>query len=347
MKRQQEADKLGRTVFVGNLPAATPLKSVKALFKAYGKVESARLRSVSVDADGKMPRRGKVITKKFSAGSDVANAYVVFASAESAEMALAHNMQVYGGRHLRVDRAAAPAGKSAGPVEYDKTRTVFVGHLPFDASEDEVVGLFESGDALPELRGAVEAVRLVRDRKTGKGKGIAFVLLRSAAAVRVAIGGLHGAEMRGQTLRVSRVSNKEAAKAAAAKQKEAREQRSAESREKRKQRSADEAEAREAKRARRNASEQAPWEGTKTRPDGRVRGARGPPGTQEGGFNVEKVRSVTRKQQLAPKPKNVKQGAKLTKHGTKAPKAASRVSGRKRPAVAARKKLAQAQARGA
>lgn len=43
--------------------------------------------------------------------------------------------------------------------------------------EEELIGLFNSADAPEEVRQAVEAVRVVRDRESGRGKGIAFVLL--------------------------------------------------------------------------------------------------------------------------------------------------------------------------
>jgi nucleolar protein 12 len=50
--------------------------------------------------------------------------------------------------------------------------------MPPQVSEEELIRAFSSGDAQPELAGAVEAVRVVRDPKTNIGKGIAYVLFK-------------------------------------------------------------------------------------------------------------------------------------------------------------------------
>eukprot|EP00959_Pyramimonas_sp_CCMP1952_P442747 9268822-Pyramimonas_sp.AAC.2 len=62
---------------------------------------------------------------------DHMNAYVVFSSEEEVLKSLAHNMELVDGRHIRVDRAAQPSAHTSGSVEYDRTRSVFVGNLPF------------------------------------------------------------------------------------------------------------------------------------------------------------------------------------------------------------------------
>lgn len=61
----------------------------------YGQIESLRLRSVPVKLDGKqMPRRAAVLTGSVSTKRGTANAYIVFAEAESVGKALASNMQL-------------------------------------------------------------------------------------------------------------------------------------------------------------------------------------------------------------------------------------------------------------
>ena len=62
---------------------------------------------------------------------DHMNAYVVFSTEDEAVAALAHNMELVDGRHIRVDRAAQPSAHAAGGVEYERSRSVFVGNLPF------------------------------------------------------------------------------------------------------------------------------------------------------------------------------------------------------------------------
>lgn len=45
--------------------------------------------------------------------------------------------------------------------------------------DEDVIAHFNSATHVPELIGAVEAVRLVRDRATNIGKGFGFVLFRT------------------------------------------------------------------------------------------------------------------------------------------------------------------------
>ena len=46
--------------------------------------------------------------------------------------------------------------------------TIYVGNLPFTATEDEVRSIFER-------HGKVESVKLINDRETGRPRGFAFV----------------------------------------------------------------------------------------------------------------------------------------------------------------------------
>lgn len=60
----------------------------------------------------RMPRKAAILSGRVDTEKGSANAYVVFAAAETAEAALAANMSVVEGHHMRVDRAAAPASKT-------------------------------------------------------------------------------------------------------------------------------------------------------------------------------------------------------------------------------------------
>jgi len=53
--------------------------------------------------------------------------------------------------------------------------TIYVGNLPFSATEDEVRSLFES-------HGKVESVKIIMDRETGRPRGFAFVEMSSSDA---------------------------------------------------------------------------------------------------------------------------------------------------------------------
>jgi RNA recognition motif-containing protein len=130
-------------------------------------------------------------------------AYAVFKTADAASKCLALDGTILEGKHLRVDRID---GENGGKLDYK--RTIFVGNLPFTADEDDVRSFFNglrwgSGDS---AGAAVEAVRIVRDRVTHKGKGIAFVLFSDRAHVVTALGLGEKASYKGRALRIERCS---------------------------------------------------------------------------------------------------------------------------------------------
>ncbi len=67
--------------------------------------------------------------------------------------------------------------------------TLYVGNLPFSATEDEVRGLFEQ-------HGQVDSVKIVNDRETGRPRGFCFVDMPADDAQK-AIAGLNGTPMNG------------------------------------------------------------------------------------------------------------------------------------------------------
>src|SRR6266436_4353504 len=74
--------------------------------------------------------------------------------------------------------------------------TIYVGNLPFTATEDEVRALFER-------HGKVESVKLINDRETGRPRGFAFVDM-AAAEAQNAIQQTNGFQMGGRPLRVDK-----------------------------------------------------------------------------------------------------------------------------------------------
>ncbi len=72
---------------------------------------------------------------------------------------------------------------------------IYVGNLPFSASENEVRELFSQ-------HGTVESVSLITDRETGRPRGFGFVEMARADASR-AIQNLNGRELGGRPLRVN------------------------------------------------------------------------------------------------------------------------------------------------
>jgi cold-inducible RNA-binding protein len=79
---------------------------------------------------------------------------------------------------------------------------MYVGNLPFSASEDELREAFGQF-------GPVSEVSLVMDRETGRPRGFAFVTMGSKEAMEAAIRGLDGKDFGGRNLTVNEARPRE------------------------------------------------------------------------------------------------------------------------------------------
>ena len=74
-------------------------------------------------------------------------------------------------------------------------KKIYVGNLPFSATEEELRELFEQ-------HGQVQSVSIITDRETGRSRGFGFVEMEAASADD-AIAALDQAQMGGRSLSVS------------------------------------------------------------------------------------------------------------------------------------------------
>lgn len=79
--------------------------------------------------------------------------------------------------------------------------SIYVGNLPFTASEEEVRSKFEQ-------YGTVQSVKLISDRETGRPRGFGFVEMDQGAAQK-AIQELNGKDMGGRPLRVNEAQERQ------------------------------------------------------------------------------------------------------------------------------------------
>ena len=79
---------------------------------------------------------------------------------------------------------------------------IYVGNLPYTATEEDVTGLFSA-------YGPVERVKIITDRETGRSKGFAFVTLGDQTQLNAAIEALNGYDYQGRALRVNASEPKE------------------------------------------------------------------------------------------------------------------------------------------
>jgi nucleolar protein 12 len=225
--------RLPRTIFVGNVPTALKAKKLGHWVEeqlgvdsavSQSIIESVRYRSVAV-ADPKIPKRVAVQKGLFHEARDSLNAYVVFTEA-AGETFVARAVKELTGKdieldgkkwRIRVDRvgggaegaAAAASEGGAEAAKKDDAHSVFVGNLPFSVNENDLYAHFDSC-------GTLLGVRVVRDRDSQLGKGIAFLRFGDAQSVRNALA-FHGTKFGAgeRTLRVMRaVENKKLHQAA-------------------------------------------------------------------------------------------------------------------------------------
>ncbi|NWY65405.1 RBM34 protein, partial [Erithacus rubecula] len=179
-----------RTVFVGNLPVNCTAKVLKSLFMKYGQIQSIRFRSLhQQDLSSNMSFSHS--RHKMHPNAKFINAYVVFKEESDAQKALEENgTEIASGFHIRVDTASKTSS-------HDNKRSVFLGNLSYDIRDDAVREHFH-------VCGDVVGVRVVRDRRTGLGKGFGYVLFENTDAVHLALK-LNNSVLMGRKIRVQRV----------------------------------------------------------------------------------------------------------------------------------------------
>lgn len=75
--------------------------------------------------------------------------------------------------------------------------TIYVGNINYSLGEEEVRKIFD-------VIGKVDAIKIVRDKRTGKSKGFAFLDMNSKKEAMEAIKTLDGKAVAGRNLRVLR-----------------------------------------------------------------------------------------------------------------------------------------------
>ena len=73
---------------------------------------------------------------------------------------------------------------------------IYCGNMSFDATEDDVRGLFAAF-------GDVSTVNIISDRDSGRPKGFGFVEMPQQEQAQAAIAGLNGKEFKGRALNVN------------------------------------------------------------------------------------------------------------------------------------------------
>ncbi|MED6286076.1 Cleavage stimulation factor subunit 2 [Characodon lateralis] len=99
-----------------------------------------------------------------------------------------------------VAAAAAAAAANRDPAVDRSLRSVFVGNIPYEATEEQLKDIFSEV-------GLVVSFRLVYDRETGKPKGYGFCEYQDQETALSAMRNLNGREFSGRALRVDNAAS--------------------------------------------------------------------------------------------------------------------------------------------
>ena len=186
-----DSEKEKRTIFVGNLPPTCTKKQLVKMFCRFGKIYSVRFRCA---------RGSKMLPKRTTAkqgwrDAEQTNemvAYIVFEQEGDVVKSLEANGALLNDKHIRVDSVE-------GASQPKHSHSIFVGNLPFIITTERLREVFQHC-------GEIEGTRVVRDKKTGCGKGFGFVLFKEKSGVMFALKQAKNIELDGRKLRVFKSS---------------------------------------------------------------------------------------------------------------------------------------------
>ena len=78
---------------------------------------------------------------------------------------------------------------------------IYVGNLNYDLSEEELRTIFEE-------YGAVDSVKIIMDKYSGRSKGFGFIEMANDAEAQNAIENLSDSEIKGRTLKVNKAKER-------------------------------------------------------------------------------------------------------------------------------------------
>ncbi|KAK9745434.1 RNA recognition motif [Popillia japonica] len=98
------------------------------------------------------------------------------------------------------DQELRSLNKTTWHDQYRESAWIFVGGLPYDLSEGDIVCVFSQ-------YGEIVNVNLIRDKDTGKSKGFCFICYEDQRSTDLAVDNFNGIKILNRTIRVDHVSD--------------------------------------------------------------------------------------------------------------------------------------------
>ena len=143
-------------------------------------------------SDLKTTKKQAIIQRNFHEKRHNIIAYIRYKDVKSVEKAQKLNATKIENHTIRVDVAC-----KEGLPAIEQNKAIYVGNLGFATEEDEVLEHFKTC-------GEIVNVRIIRDSKTGLGKGFCYVNFKDSKSVATAVDIMNGTTLCGRSLRVSK-----------------------------------------------------------------------------------------------------------------------------------------------
>ncbi|XP_058832538.1 RNA-binding motif protein, X-linked 2 [Topomyia yanbarensis] len=91
-------------------------------------------------------------------------------------------------------------GKNSWHDQYKNSAWIFVGGLPSDLTEGDLLAVFSQ-------YGEIVNINHIRDKKTGKSKGFSFICFEDQRSTILTVDNMNGIKLLGRTLRVDHVAD--------------------------------------------------------------------------------------------------------------------------------------------
>ena len=167
----------GTRLFVGGIPREITTEQIREMFEKHGTVKDCFLPA----GDG-TPNKGF--------------GFITFSSKDEATTAIgALNGHKLGGRRIAVKDADDDSKKGNDKRKDPEGTKVYVGNLPFKATEESIKKHFE-GTA------TINGMVLATDKNTGKPKGFAFVWIAEGDKGEEIVAKMNGSELMGRRIKV-------------------------------------------------------------------------------------------------------------------------------------------------
>ncbi|KAL3461248.1 hypothetical protein BJX64DRAFT_261140 [Aspergillus heterothallicus] len=192
-KTEDSAEGASANLFVGNLSWNVTEEWLQQEFESFGELSGVRI--MTERDTGRSRGFGYV---EFASAADAAKAFESMKDTEIDGRKI--NLDYATGRPANKDQGgfkerAQNRARSFGDQSSPESDTLFIGNLPFSATEDSVGEVFGSS-------GTVLGIRLPTHQESGQPKGFGYVQYSSVDEARQAFNDLQGAEIDGRPVRL-------------------------------------------------------------------------------------------------------------------------------------------------